>query len=474
MPRRPLVLTTSAADLADVFAAIRTRLDVPGPFPDPALADAEAAATDPPRPPDDLRDLPLVTIDPPESRDLDQALHLARRDEGFRIHYAIADVPAFVRPGSDLDDEVRRRGVTHYGPDHHSPLHPPALGEDAASLLPDGDRPAIVWRLDLDGAGVLVATSVRRALVRSRAKLSYEQVQAELDAGTAGDMLSLLPLVGATRRDVERDRGGIALPIPDQEIERVGDRYRLEFRRSRPVEEDNAQLSLLTGMAAAGIMRAGRVGIQRTLPPADDRTHRRLRAAAAALDLDWPGQTSFPDLVRDLDPAVATHAAFLDEATVSFRGAGYRAFDGSRPSDAEHAGIAADYAHVTAPLRRLVDRWGLACCVALDAGEEVPEWVRASLYDLPEIMAETTRRASAYERATVDVVEAALLSDRVGQVFSATVVDVDEDGDRGLVLVPEPAVRARVHGQGLEPGTRIDVRVAEADVAAGRVVLERA
>ncbi len=474
MPRRPLQLTASAASLAEVFERVRERLEVPGSFPPAALADAEQAAQRTPTGHDDATDLDLVTIDPPESRDLDQAVHLARRSGGgFRVHYAIADVPWFVEPGSALDAEVRRRGVTFYGPDRRDPLHPPVLGEDRASLLPGVDRPAVLWRLDLDGDGLLVETRVRRALVRSRAKLSYQQVQDDLDGGTAGDMLRLLPLLGAARREVEADRGGVALPIPDQEVERLGDHYRLAFRRPRPVEEDNAQVSLLTGIAAAALMRSGRIGIQRTLPPARDTDLQVLRATAAALGLQWDPEQPFHLFVRTLDPDRATDAAFLDESTVTFRGAGYRAFDGSRPPDAVHAGIAADYAHVTAPLRRLVDRWGLEVCVRLDAGNEIPDWVRESLYDLPDIMAETTRRANAYERAVVDVVEAALLSDRVGETFEATVLDVDHDRDgRGLVLIAEPAVRARVHGDDLAPGEQVRVRVKAADIPAGQVVLE--
>lgn len=476
MPRRPLQLTASAAPLAEVFEQVRERLEVPGAFPPAALADAERAARRPPAGHDDQTDLALVTIDPPESRDLDQAVHLARRSGGgFRVHYAIADVPWFVDPGSALDAEVRRRGVTFYGPDRRDPLHPPVLGEEEASLLPGVDRPAILWQLDLDGDGLLVDTRVRRALVRSQAKLSYQQVQDDLDGGRGNDMLRLLPLFGAARREVEADRGGVALPIPDQEIERIGNHYRLAFRRPRPVEEDNAQVSLLTGIAAAGLMRSGRIGIQRTLPPARDTDLQVLRATAAALGLDWESEQPFHLFVRTLDPDRAPDAAFLDESTVTFRGAGYRAFDGSRPPDAVHAGIAADYAHVTAPLRRLVDRWGLEICVRLAAGDDVPDWVRESLYDLPNIMAETTRRANAWERAVVDVVEAALLSDRIGETFPATVLDVDDDDrGRGLVLLTEPAVRARVHGDDLSPGEEIRVRVRKVDIPGGQVVLDHA
>lgn len=471
MPRRPLHLAASAEQLRPAFAAVRERLEVPGPFPPAVLEAARDAAAA--RHDEGRLDLPLITIDPPGSQDLDQALHLARRGSGYRINYAIADVADFVTPGSALDDEAWARGVTHYGPDERAPLHPAVLSEGAASLLPGQDRPAVVWQLDLDADGRLVDTRVRRATVRSQAQLTYAQVQADLDAGTA-DMLALLPEIGARRRAIERERGGVALPLPDQEIERHDDHYRLEFRRPRPVEQDNAQLSLLTGIVAADLMRSGRVGIQRTLPPADDHVMQQLRATAAALDIDWPDELGFHELVPTLDPQHPSHAAFLDESTVTFRGADYVAFDGARPPGLEHAGIAANYAHVTAPLRRLVDRYTLEACLALSEGDDVPDWVRARLYELPEAMASASRRASAYERAVIDVVEAALLSDRVGHEFDATVIDVDDRGrDTGWVLIPEPAVRARVEGDGLALGERIRVRVVRVDIGEGVVELRQ-
>lgn len=473
MPRRPPQLSASAAELKPVFAALRERLDVPGDFPGDALAEAEQAAADAPTHELDRTDLAMVTIDPPGSMDLDQALHLARRGSGFRIHYAIADVGSFVTPGGALDRCVHDRGVTHYGPDERAPLHPNRLGEDAASLLPGRTRPAMLWQLDLDAHGQLDQARLRRAMVRSRARHTYEEVAEALDRGVADDMLALLPLVGEARREVEQDRGGIALPLPDQEIVKDGAGYHLELRRPLPVEQDNAQLSLLTGIAAASIMRAGRVGIQRTLPPADQHTIDRLRATARGLGIDWPSGMSFPEVVRTLDPDRAAHAAFLDETTVAFRGSGYRAYDGSRPADVTHGGIAADYAHVTAPLRRLVDRHGLEICHALTNDHEVPDWVTGQLYELPEIMRSTTTRADRYEREAVDVVEAALLADQAGKVFSATVIDLARDGSTGRVVLPDFAVRSSVEGADLELGQQIEVRVRSTNVSQGKIDLER-
>lgn len=474
MKPRPPHLTASTTELRPVFAHLRDRHEVPGEFPAAALAEAQAAAAAHPTHLLDRTDLPLVTIDPPGSMDLDQALHLARRGPGFRVHYAIADVGAFVEPGGALDDEVRRRGVTHYGPDGHASLHPAVLSEDAASLLPGVTRPAMLWELDLDSHGLLDDVRLQRAMVRSRARFTYAEVQEALARSLAGDMLDLLPLVGTARREVEADRGGINLPMPDQEIVQDGDRYHLVLRRPLPVEEDNAQLSLLTGIAAARVMRSGRVGIQRTLPPADEATVARLRATALALDIPWAPDEDFPTVVRTLDSNDPRHAAFLDEATVAFRGSGYKAYDGSRPPDVEHAGIAADYAHVTAPLRRLVDRWGLEICHALSNGREVPEWARHSLYDLPDLMATATTRASRYERAAVDVVEAALLRGHATREFEATVIDLSPKGTHATVMIPEPAVRAGLEADDLALAQRIRVRVVDTDVPAGRITLERA
>src|SRR3954453_18017941 len=131
------------------FAAIRAELGVPDEFPAEALAEAEGIAAPPPLPELDATDVELVTVDPPGSRDLDQAVHLAARGAGFRVTYAIADVGGFVRPGGAVAAEARRRGRHLYSPDKRTPLPPPVLSEGAASLLPGELRPAVLWTIDL-------------------------------------------------------------------------------------------------------------------------------------------------------------------------------------------------------------------------------------------------------------------------------------------------------------------------------------
>src|SRR4051794_2214326 len=175
MPARRIRVVPAAA-MRDGFEAVRREAGVPDAFPAAVRAEAAAAAAGAAFGDRDRVDVPFVTIDPPGSRDLDQALHIEPRGDGHRVRYAIADVGAFVAPGGALDRDTHARGVTVYAPDEKVPLHPPVLSEGAASLLPGQWRPAVLWTLDLDGAGALVGTHVERARVRSAAQHTYEDV----------------------------------------------------------------------------------------------------------------------------------------------------------------------------------------------------------------------------------------------------------------------------------------------------------
>ena len=455
----------AAHTLRDGIDAIRAELEVSPEFPAEVEEAAARAAAAPRLPELDRTDLPFVTIDPEGAQDLDQALHIERAGDGYVVHYAIADVAAFVTPGDPVDEEANRRGETLYGADSKIPLHPEAISEDAGSLLPDQVRPALLWTIDVDATGEGTAVTVERALVRSRAQLTYDGLQAEIDAGTADEMFTLLREVGELRIRREAARGGISLPLPEQEIDVEGDHWHLEFRALHPVEEWNAQISLLTGMAAASLMVHARVGLLRTLPPADPRDVKRLHRTARALGIDWPEEQAYPDFIRSLDPTQPRHAAMVVACTRLLRGSGYAGFDGELPEQPEHSAIASEYAHVTAPLRRLVDRYAGEICVALCAGTPVPDWVLAKLSDLPATMQASGQRANRYENAVLDLVEAAALQHRVGEEFTGVVVDVDDEDDtRGEVTVQEPAIEARVDADRALPlGEEIALRLAEAD-----------
>ncbi len=465
MPRRHLALRVrdeaGGRALRAGFARIREELDVPPDLPPDVLAEAEEAARSADLTAYDLVDLPFLTIDPPGSTDLDQAMHLERSGRGYRVRYAIADVGAYVAPAGAIDAEAHRRGETLYSPDIRTPLHPPVLSEGAASLLPDETRAAVLWTIDLDAEGEQTAVDVRRALVRSTDRFDYAGVQDMVDAGRADDRLELLAEVGKLRIALEVERGGVSLPIPEQEIVTDAGSFRLEYRSTLPVESWNEQISLMTGMAAASLMLHGEVGVLRTLPQASNESLEQLRRAARALGVDWPRDLSYAEVVHRLDPSNPRHAALLEEATSLLRGAGYTAFDGGVPEHATHAAVAAEYAHATAPLRRLVDRYVSEVCLSLSSGVDVPGWVRAALPALPKEMAEADRRAHELERQCVALMEAAVLHGREGQEFSAVVVEASATG--GTVQLADPAVRAPCEGA-LPVGEQVRVRLVEADV----------
>jgi exoribonuclease R len=452
------------------FADLRRELELPTRFPLAAQREADEAAARALAPVADRTHIPFVTIDPADSRDLDQAVSLHRRaGGGYRVYYAIADVAAFVRPGGPLEAETWRRGQTVYLPDGKVPLHPVGLSEGVASLLPDQERSAVVWAIDLDATGGTVAVHLERARVRSRAKLDYAGVQAAVDTAAVPEPVALLAEVGKLLVSRALDRGAVNLPMPEQEVRPADDGgggWRLVLRAPVPVEEYNAQISLLTGQAAAGLMLAGGIGLLRTMPAPKPEAVARLRMAAVALGIDWPADAAVGAVVAAVDPAQPRGAAFLDQAAELLRGAGYSAFDGTRPAEPAHGAVAAPYAHVTAPLRRLADRYATEVCLALYEGRAVPEWARAALPKLPEVMASTDRTVSAAERGAVELTEAVLLADRVGEWFDVAVIDVDNRA--ATVALDDPPVRARCAGV-LPLGERVRVRLAEADPKRRRV-----
>lgn len=467
MPQRRSHVAPSAAqtELAEALAALRESLDAPTDFSADVLAEADAANS--PTPALDLRDVPFATLDPLGSRDLDQAFHLEREGSGYAVRYAIADVPGFVAPGGAVDAEARRRGQTIYAADGKIPLHPQVLSEDRASLLADVDRPALVWTFALDSAGVVTQFRLERALIRSRAQLDYVTTQAALDRGEDGPA-SLLPEIGALRIELEKLRGGASLNLPDEEVVKALDgTYAIERRHPLPVEEWNAQLSLMTGMAAASLMIDAGVGILRTMPQPDEQAFDAFRHQTEALGRPWT-TGRYGDYLRDLDRADPLSLPVLEAAASLFRGAGYVTFDGAAPKDIDQAAIAAPYAHATAPLRRLVDRWSLAICLAVSDGHEVPGWVRESLNDLPALMQESGQRASRLDSATINCVEAALVTPLVGSTVDATVIEMR--GERASVQIADPAVTASAPvPAGTVPGGQVSVRVVSTDIARGEI-----
>ena len=188
------------------------------------------------------------------------------------------------------------------------------------------------------------------------------------------ELIGLLQEVGELRLAREAARGGVSLPLPEQElVENDEGHWELEFRQPAPVEDWNAQISLLTGMAAASLMVYARVGILRTLPPADPRDVQRLHRTARALGIEWPAEQLYPDFIRTLDPSrpdprgdgrrVHPAAARRRLRHLQRRAARRRRSTRHSPPSTPTS---------PRPLRRLVDRYAGEICVALCAGTDVP------------------------------------------------------------------------------------------------------
>lgn len=459
--------SVAAAELRGQIDALVARSDVPVDFPAEVLAEAERVArSGSGLERVDRTDIELVTLDPATSTDLDQAMHLERDGEGYRVRYAIADVPSFVALDGAIDAEARRRGQTVYLPDRRISLHPEVLSEGAASLLPDQDTPAFLWTFHLDASGAVTHTELERALVRSREKLAYDAVQRDIDAGSPHPMMALLLEIGERRRGLEAERHGASLNLPEQEVIAEGDTLHLQWRAPLPIEDANAQISLMTGMAAAQVMLDGGAGILRTMPPASEERIEELRQKAAALGEPWPRDVEYGEFLRGLDWAEPRHLALLNQAATLFRGASYLAFTTPDEVPAEaaertQAAIGAPYAHATAPLRRLVDRFVLLTCHHLLRGEELPAALLDALPLIPQIMKETSSRAGALGREALDIVEALAMRGYVGRELDATILSSSEGTAQLQLTEPPVTLRAEVPG---EIGDVVPVRVAAVEI----------
>lgn len=257
--------------------------------------------------------------------------------------------------------------------------------------------------------------------------------------------------------------------MPEQVVERVEQGWELRYREQLPCELWNAEVSLLTGMAASEMMLESGIGILRTLPPASEATLAEVALTAKRLGIAWPAGAHPSQVLDSLDRGDALNVAFIEQAAQLLRGAGYYGFVDEKPTYAVHAAIGSTYAHVTAPVRRLVDRFGTEVCLAHCAGAAVPEWVGAALPDLPELVARTGGLEGRLDNAIISALEALLLRDAIGQDFAATVVDQHKDAV--TVVLADPAVRARVNGHA-ELGAKVTVKVITADPATPELQLD--
>ena len=457
------------AVVAAGLAAIREQMQVPGSFPaEVEEAAAQAAATtlstqtDPPR--TDMTDVGFVTLDPATSTDLDQAFWIDTEGDVLVLRYAIADVPAFVVSGGVIEAEAWRRGETIYLPDAKAGVYPSSLSEAAASLLPDGKRPAIVVSVTLDREGQATLRSVDRAIIASRAKLAYETATSSILPPGFDEFSKRVT-------NAEDRRGASRVQFPEQDVIADPDRpgcYRLQLRTALPIEDSNAAMSLAANLAVAEAMLKAGTGLFRVMDAPDDKDVQGLHHIANALGIVWPATEPLLDLQRRLDPAKPHHQAMLLAIRRAGGGASYEPLTpGIVPW---HAAMAATYAHTTAPLRRLADRYVLEAALAISAARPVPASVTTAFSKLHDVMEASEQKASKVDHAVIELLEAVTLASHVGEQFRAVVIDNDHYGAK-IQLLDEPVI-AKVDADHLDPGAQIDVTLVSADPVARRTTFE--
>ena len=448
-------LVDRARALTDGLAAIRTQFQLPAQFPAEAEAEATAAAARPRTDHVDRTDVAFVTLDPASSTDLDQAFAIERSGNDLVLRYAIADIGWFIADGGPIDTEAWKRGETIYLPDGKISLYPRLLSEGAASLLPDAQKLAILFTVRIAPDGAATLDGVERAVIRSRAKLGYATVRPEQ---LPPDFAELSRRIQAA----EQARGASRVDPPQQQVVELPDgSFSLEFRPMSPMENANAALSLASNLAVADALYSHGTGLFRVMPEPDDWAIRRLRHSAKALGVDWPKDVTLEQRQKDLDPNDPKQAAFMLAIRRAGTHASYAPFKaGERPW---HSAMRATYVHATAPLRRLADRYVTEAALAIANGQAVPDRASAAFQSLPEVVNRAEAKAGQVDSAVLELAEAVVLADRVGETFAGTVTDIDQRGAR--IQLADPAVLTRIPSNGAAVGDPVRLRLDEVDPA---------
>jgi exoribonuclease R len=407
----------------------------------------------------DLTKLPFVTLDPATSTDLDQAFYLEKDGDSIVLFYALADIGAFAPHNECIAQEAWKRGVTIYGIEGKIPLYPKSLSQRAASLLPDGPRPAILVTVSIAEDGTLHLLGVESIYCAIRAKLAYDAMH-----------IRDYPLLEAFAERMwlnDLSRGAMRMDSPQQEIvadENAPGGVRLELRSRLYSEVVNSALSLAVNIALGELLRDAEVGLFRTMDTPNEGAIRQLRRSAHAFGIEWNVNESLYDLQRRLDPTNTSHQRFLLETRRSGGRASYEVFSSKKKP--WHSAIAATYVHATAPMRRLADRYVLDLALLIANRKTVPESLIEIISLLPEPMQRGENRANGVDRAVIDLMEAVSLQHRIGEILDAEVVDADA----GIVQTQEGAIRARATSlPRCNHGDKVKVRIEEADPAKRRV-----
>ncbi len=459
--------------------------DIPHEFSAEALAEAETAQAVPLGAREDLRSIPLVTIDGADARDFDDAVWAEPEGDGFRLLVAIADVAHYVRPGSTLDREARARGNSVYFPDRVVPMLPEALSNGWCSLRPGEERGCLFAELRIDANGRTISHRFGRGLMRSAARHTYEAVQAAHDAGDA----AVANLYAAFRAllAARQDRGTLDLDLPERQVflrdgkvAAVRPRPRLDSHRL--IEE----FMIAANVAAAETLERAHQPVMYRVhaPPSDDKLE-ALRTFLHGLGIGLPaGNQIHP---RDLD-AVLRRVAGTDQATlvneIMLRSQSQAEYS---PDNIGHFGLALPrYAHFTSPIRRYADL--LVHRALLGESQQA-----ADLAATAQHITSAERRAALVEREAIDRYLAAFMADQVGASFAARVsgvqrfgifVTLRENGATGLVPMrrlpddlwvydePTQSLSGRHTRMTFRLAQDIEVRLVEASPLTGGMVFD--
>ncbi len=483
--------------------------DIPTVFPAEALAEAAAAAAASPEGRVDLRQVPLITIDDAEARDFDDAVW-AEADpdpgnpEGWRLLVAIADVAHYVGPGSALDRRAAERGNSVYFPDRVVPMLPEALSNDLCSLRPGEDRACLAARIRIDAEGRILDHRFERGLMRSAARLTYEEVQAARDGRPEGPAAALVetaiaPAFGAYRALAagRERRGALDIELPERRVVLAED-GRVASIEPRPRLESHRlieEFMIAANVAAAETLEErSQPCMYRVHDAPDPAKVAALREVLAGLGIRLAkGQVMtaalFNRILRRAEGG--PHARLIHELVLRSQSQAAYA-----PDNLGHFGLALRrYAHFTSPIRRYADilvHRALIAGLGLGTDGLAPD-AAAGIGAIGEHISMTERRATAAERDARDRFVAAYLADRVGAVFAGAItgvtrfgifVSLDETGADGLV--PMSALPADYyihhedrhaligdrHGRVYTLGDRVEARLAEADPITGSLVLQ--
>jgi ribonuclease R len=475
----------------------------------------------------DLREIPHVTIDPPDARDFDDAVYVERSGKGFRLLVSIADVSAYVQPGSALDREALRRGCSVYLPAGVFSMLPSRLSEDLCTLAPGRDRAAVTVELELDAQGAVKDAGFKRSLIRSVARLTYQEVQEILDkhpgkdraadgrddekARQHGERLAVMAECAGLMLERQLGRGALDMDLPESDIQLGPDGAPREVkpapryfsqripREVKPAPRYFSQRIIEVFMIAANeavaraLEEAGAPGVYRVHPPPDAekmevfaKVSESLGAPVTYKKKTPPSPRQLTDYLRSLEgrPVKEVVSLLLLRSLMQAR---YSAnCDG-------HYGLASPaYLHFTSPIRRYPDLAVHRQLTTLIRGEKSWPHSEAEVAKVSELCSRSERTALAAERAAVSLYQAAYMQERLGETFDGMVAAVFDfgvfvrmypSGVEGMVHISQMkddyyrfveerlSLVGRRTGKTFRMGTRCRVRVESVQLSQARVEL---